>query len=223
MFKKVALVLGIVVAALLVVIATRPDEFKVERSATIAAPVIVAFSQVNDFHAWASWSPWEKLDPNMKRVHEGSPSGQGAVYSWTGNDQVGAGRMTITDSKPGERVVIKLEFLKPFEATNTTIFTFTPQGDSTKVTWTMEGKNNFLTKAFTLVNDMDKMIGNDFDKGLAQMKVVTEGEAQKQAAAAAAIKAAEEAAAAAKAAEVAAAAAPPVEAPAEAPAAGVSH
>lgn len=222
MFKKVALVLGIVVAALLVVIATRPDEFKVERSVTVAAPPIVAFSQVNDFHGWASWSPWDKLDPNMKRVYEGSPSGQGAVYSWTGNDQVGAGRMTITDSKPGERVVIKLEFLKPFEATNTTTFNFAPQGEGTKVSWTMEGKNNFLTKAFTLVNDMDKMVGNDFEKGLAQMKVVTEGEAQKLAAAAAAAKAAEEVAAAAKAAEAAAAAAAAAP-PAEAPAVGVSH
>lgn len=219
MLKKVALVLGIVVAALLVVIATRPDEFKVERSATVAAPAIVAFSQVNDFHAWQAWSPWDKLDPGMKRVHEGSPSGQGAVYSWTGNDQVGSGRMTITDSKPGERVVIKLEFLKPFESTSTTTFTFTPQGESTKVTWTMEGKNNFMTKAFALFNDMDKLVGSDFDKGLAQLKTVSEGEAQKQAAAAAAMKAAEEAAKAAAAAEAAAAAAPPT----EAPAVGVSH
>jgi hypothetical protein len=220
MLKKVALVLGIVVAALLVVIATRPEEFKVARSATVAAPAIVAFSQVNDFRAWAAWSPWEKLDPGMKKVYEGSPSGTGAIYSWSGNDDVGVGRMTILDSKPGERVVIKLEFIKPFEQTNVTTFTFTPQGDkgdSTKVDWLMEGKNNFMSKAFGLFVNVDKMVGNDFEKGLAQMKVAAEGEAQKLAAAAAAAKAADEVAAAAKAAE--AAAAPP----AEAPAAGVSH
>jgi len=225
MFKKVALVLGIVVAALLVVIATRPEEFKISRSATVAAPAIVAFSQVNDFHAWGAWSPWEKLDPSMKKVHEGSPSGTGAVYSWTGNDQVGQGRMTITESKPGERVVIKLEFIKPFEQSNITTFTFTPQGDnSTKVDWLMEGKNNFMSKAFGLFVNVDKMVGNDFERGLAQLKVASEGEAQKLAAAAAAAKAADEVAAAAKAAEAApaepaAAAAPP----AEPAAAGVSH
>ena len=136
------------------------------------------FAQVNDFHKWAAWSPWEKIDPNMKKTYEGSPAGNGAVYSWAGNKDVGEGRMTITDSKPGELVRIKLEFMKPWAATNATDFTFTPQGNQTGVKWTMSGDKNFMAKAFTLFMDMDKMIGNDFEKGLAQMKSVSEAAAK---------------------------------------------
>ena len=228
MFKKVVLVLGIVVAALLTVIATRPENFKVERSSIVAAPPGVAFAEVSDFHNWSKWSPWEHLDANMKKVYEGAPSGTGAVYSWTGNDKVGEGRMTITDVTPGERVVIKLEFIKPFEATNTTTFTFRPQAatGTTEINWTMEGKNTFLGKAMSLFMNMDSMVGKDFENGLAMLKTASETDAKIRAEEEAqqARAAAEKAAAEKAAAEAAAAAAPAEPAPAgEAPAAGVAH
>jgi len=136
------------------------------------------FAQVNDFHKWDAWSPWAKLDPNMKQNYEGAPAGTGAMYSWTGNDQVGQGRMTITDSKPSELVKIKLEFIKPWTATNATDFMFTPQGNQTSVKWTMDGDNTFMGKAFGLFMNMDKMVGGDFEKGLAQMKAVAEAAAK---------------------------------------------
>ena len=119
-------------------------------------------------------SPWAKLDPSMKKTHEGAPAGTGAIYSWSGNDQVGEGRMTLTESRPSELIRIKLEFMKPFAATNTTEFTFKPEGNQTMVTWSMFGMNNFIAKAFGLFMNMDKMVGGDFEKGLASMKSVVE-------------------------------------------------
>jgi len=180
--KKILLgaivVIVLAVAIFCVVVAMQPSRYHVERSASISAPPAVVFNQVNDFHKWEAWSPWAKLDPNMKTTYEGAPAGTGAMYSWTGNDQVGQGRMTITDSKPGELVKIKLEFTKPFAATNATDFIFAPQGNQTSVKWTMEGDNNFIGKAFGLFMSMDKMIGGDFEKGLAQMKSVAEAAAK---------------------------------------------
>jgi len=182
MIKKI-LLLGIVVIVLIVaifsvVVAMQPSHYRVERSATMNAPAPVVFNQVNDFHKWDAWSPWAKLDPNMKTTFEDAPAGTGAVYSWTGNNDVGEGRMTITDSKPGELVKIKLEFIKPFAATSDTVFNFKPQGNQTAVTWTMDGQNNFIGKAFCMFMNMDKMVGGDFEKGLAQMKAVAEKAAQ---------------------------------------------
>jgi hypothetical protein len=179
MIKKI-LLYGLVVIALIVVVfcavvAMQPATYHIERSATINAPAAVVFAQVNDFHKWDAWSPWAKLDPSMKQSFEGAPSGPGAIYSWTGNDKVGEGKMTITDSRPAESVKIKLEFVKPFAATNATNFNFKPQGNQTEVTWTMDGNNNFMGKAFGLFMNMDKMVGADFEKGLAQMKAVSEG------------------------------------------------
>jgi uncharacterized protein YndB with AHSA1/START domain len=179
MLKKIGLGFLAVLAVLAVVIATRPGEFRVERSTTIAAPVDVVFPLINDFHQWAKWSPWEKRDLNMKKTFEGAPSGTGAVYAWTGNDQVGEGRMTLTDSKPNERVLIKLEFIKPFAATNQTEFTLSPAAGTTGVTWAMSGNKNFMSKAFSLVMNMDKMIGGDFDKGLVQLKQQAEQEGKR--------------------------------------------
>jgi uncharacterized protein YndB with AHSA1/START domain len=173
----------IVIAALLVVfaiiVATRPSEFRIVRSATIAAPPELVFAQVNDFRAWQAWSPWEKKDPNLKRTYEGPPAGRGAVYAWAGNKEVGEGRMTLTESRPAELIRIQLEFLKPFAATNKSEFTFTPRGDGeqTDVTWSMTGHNGFLAKAFCMFMDMDKLVGSDFEKGLASMKTVTESTA----------------------------------------------
>src|ERR1044072_6704196 len=148
MIKKI-LLLGLVVivvgvAIFAVVVAMQPSHYRVERSATMSAPPVVVFNQVNDFHKWDAWSPWAKLDPNMKTTHTGAPSGTGAVYSWVGNSDVGEGKMTINDSKPGELVKIKLEFIKPFAASSDTVFTFKPQGNQTAVTWTMDGENNFV-------------------------------------------------------------------------------
>ena len=174
MIKKILIGLVVIVAILLVIIALQPSHYQVERSATISAPASVVFAQVNDFHKWNAWSPWAKLDPAMKQTFEGAPAGAGAVYTWTGNKEVGEGRMTITESHKTDLVKIKLEFLKPFAATSTTEFTFTPQGNQTAVKWKMSGENNFIAKAFHLVMSMDKMIGGDFEKGLAQMKSVAE-------------------------------------------------
>jgi len=174
MFKKVLIVLVVIIAALAVIIAMQPADFRVSRSMTIAAPAATVFEQVNDFHKWDGWSPWAKLDPNMKQSHDGAPAVVGASYSWSGNDQVGEGRMTLTESRPSEMIRIKLEFLKPFTATNTAEFSFKPDGNQTTVTWSMFGTNNFMAKAFGLFMNMDKLVGSDFEKGLAQLKAVAE-------------------------------------------------
>lgn len=174
MLKKILIALLIIVVAFVVVVALQPSEFRVERSTVVAAPGPAVFRQVNDFHNWANWSPWEKRDPAMKRVYEGAPAGTGAVYRWDGNKEVGAGSMTIVESRPSDLVRIKLEFLKPFRATNTAEFTFKPEGDRTAVTWSMTGHNNFMAKAVHLFINIDKMIGDDFERGLAQMKQVAE-------------------------------------------------
>jgi hypothetical protein len=163
------------IVVFLIVVALQPSDFKVERSATMRAPAPAAFAQVNDFQNWRAWSPWEKIDPALKRSYEGPKAGTGAVYAWEGNKDVGEGRMTITESRPGELVRIKLEFFKPFAATSTAEFNFKPAGlDSTAVTWTMTGQNNFLSKAMCLFVNMDKMVGGMFEQGLAQMKSVVE-------------------------------------------------
>ena len=178
MIKKILLgaivVIVLVVAIFCVVVAMQPAHFHIERSAAINAPAPVVFAQVNDFHKWEAWSPWAKIDPSMKQNYDGAPAGVGAGYSWAGNSQAGEGRMTITDSHPSDLIKIKLEFLKPFAATDTTAFTFKPQANQTVVTWTLDGDNNFIGKAFGLVMNMDKMVGADFEKGLAQMKSVAE-------------------------------------------------
>ncbi len=168
-------------AVLATVIATRPSEFHCERSITIASAPESAFAQVNDFHAWTAWSPYEKLDPHMKRGYEGPSAGAGAIYTWAGNDKVGEGRMKIVRSDVPSQVALELQFVRPFECTNTAVFTFTPAGDGTRVTWAMEGKNNFIAKAISLVFDMDKLVGEDFERGLAALKVQAEIAATAQA------------------------------------------
>ncbi len=203
MLKKIGIGLVVAVLGFLGFIATRPSTYQVSRSITVAAPADVALAQVSDFHKWNAWSPWEKLDPAMKKTFDGS--GNGATYAWVGNDKVGEGKMTITGLAP-QKVDIKLEFIKPFEESSDTSFTTEPAGEGTKVTWTMKGNNSFVGKAFTVFMDMDAMIGKDFESGLAALKVAAEA-AQKARAEAAAKKAAEEAAAAAEAAKAAEAAA----------------
>jgi uncharacterized protein YndB with AHSA1/START domain len=176
--RKVLIGLAVAVVLLVVVVSTRPSHFKVERTTTIAASPDVVFAQLDDFHAWAAWSPWEKLDPQMKRIFDGRPSGVGAIYAWEGNDKVGEGRMTITDADLPRREVIQLEFLKPFQATNVTTFTLVPGEGGTKVTWAMEGDNGFTAKAATLFMDMDSLVGGDFERGLAGLKTVSEAAAK---------------------------------------------
>jgi hypothetical protein len=157
----------------LLYVASKPNDFRVERSATMTAPPATVFAQVNDFHNWQAWSPWAKLDPNMSQTYEGPDAGRGAVYSWNGNNKVGAGRMAITESRPSEYIKILLEFLRPFKSTNNAEFTFRPSGNQTDVSWTMTGQHNFMSKLFCSFMSMDKM-GKDFAKGLSQMKAVVE-------------------------------------------------
>ncbi|WP_338863848.1 SRPBCC family protein [Myxococcus stipitatus] len=205
MLKKILVGLAAVILILVGVIASRPSEFTIQRSATLPASADLVFAQVNDFHLWSAWSPWARLDPNVKMTFSGAESGTGAVYYWTGNDQVGEGRMTIEESRPTEFVRIKLEFIKPFTVTNTSTFTFKPVEGGTEVTWAMSGNNNFVSKAFSLLMDMDKLLGKDFESGLANMKTVVEAETKKRAEAEAARLAEEKAAAEKAAAEQAAA------------------
>jgi uncharacterized protein YndB with AHSA1/START domain len=161
------------VALLLALVLARPDSFTVERSANIAAPPAVVYGLVQDFHAWEKWSPWAKLDPAMKTTYGGA-AGVGATYAWEGNDEVGAGKMTIDRLQPNESIVISLEFLKPMASTNSTEFRLAPDGNGTKVTWRMQGHNDFLGKAFGLVMNMDQLIGKDFEKGLGQLRAAAE-------------------------------------------------
>lgn len=174
MLKKILIGFVVVILLFVGVVAMQPNEFEVTREATMNAKPEVVFAQVNNFHNWDGWSPWAKLDPDMVAKYEGPESGVGAIHSWSGNDKVGEGKMTITESKPGELVRIQLEFIKPWEATSDTRFSFAPAGEGTKVTWTMKGQNNFISKAFCMFMDMDKMVGADFEKGLASMKAIVE-------------------------------------------------
>jgi len=164
-----------VIVLLLVVIATRPERYHLERSTTIGAPPEVVFAQVNDFHAWTAWSPWEKVDPELKRSYDGPAQGVGAHYAWSGNAKAGAGNMTILSSQQPTHVEITIQFLKPFKNVAQATFTFVPSAGGTRVTWAMDGKNNFLGKAFSLVANMDKLVGGEFEKGLAAMQTVCEG------------------------------------------------
>ena len=168
------LVILAAVAVLLIIVATRPDAFRVERRATIAAPPEKVFALIDDFHQWARWSPWEKLDPQMHKAFEGPPSGVGAGLRWSGNQKAGEGRMTITESKPVERLVTALEFIRPFAASNVAEFALSPAPSGVDVTWSMTGRNNFMLKAFGLFANMDKLIGKDFEEGLANLKRLAE-------------------------------------------------
>ncbi len=172
MLKKILIAVAALIAVFLIVVALQPSEFKVGRTATIPAPVSTVFAQVNDFHKWEAWSPWAKLDPNAKVNFEGPPEGQGTIMSWAGNDKVGEGKMTLTESRPDELVKIKVDFVKPFEGTSTSQFAFKPEGDQTAVTWTMEGHHNFLAKAMCLVMNGRKMMADTMDEGFANMSRV---------------------------------------------------
>jgi hypothetical protein len=179
MLMPILIGLAIVVALFVIVVATRPSDFHVTRSLAITAPAAAVFEQVNTLRSWEAWNPWGKLDPNAKMTYDGPPSGVGASYSWTGSSKIGEGRNTIVESKPNELVRFRLEFLKPMKGTNAAEFTFKPEGDQTEVTWTMTGKNSFVAKIFGLIVNCDKMIGCQFEKGLAAMKSVVESSVAK--------------------------------------------
>ena len=173
MLKKILIVLAVIVIIFIGLAAMQPSEFRVVRSGVIPAPAPEVFEQVNNFHNWEAWSPWVGIDPAMKQTYEGPPAGTGAIYKWSGNSEVGEGVMTITESHPYDLVRIRLDFIKPFTTTNTAEFTFEPKGEQTMVTWSMEGKNNFIAKAISMFIDMDKMVGGNFEKGLANLKTIT--------------------------------------------------
>ena len=174
----IAVVLAIVVAIVLALASTKPDTFRVQRAAAIEAPPERIFPLVNNFHQWAGWSPWEKRDPAMKRTYEGAESGEGAVYAWDGNKNVGSGRMEILEASPSSKIVIKLDFFKPFEGHNTAEFTMLPRngaaGTVTNVGWVMHGPAPFMHRVMQVFMDFDKMIGKDFEAGLARLKSLAE-------------------------------------------------
>jgi len=174
MWVKILVGIAVVIAALAAFIAAQPAEFSVSRSASFAAPAPAVFAQVNELRKWKAWSPWAKKDPNARESYDGPAAGAGSSMSWAGNSEVGEGRMTIVESSPGARVRFKLEFFKPFAATNSAEFTFKEEGGRTAVTWTMRGQNGFIGKAMCLVFDMDKMVGGDFEAGLAGIKAIVE-------------------------------------------------
>ncbi len=174
MLKKILIVLVLAIAGVLIYAATKPDTFQVQRKATIAAPPDKVFALIDDFHRWGEWSPWEKLDPAMTRTFEGPASGPGAVYAWKGNKDVGQGRMEIAESTPPSRIAIKLDFIEPMESNNVTEFVLAPKDGGTEVTWTMRGPSPYLTKLMDTVVGMDRMIGKDFEAGLANMKAAAE-------------------------------------------------
>lgn len=179
--KFVVLLLAVAVAVVCVAAAMRPDVMNVSRSATMAAPPAAVFEQINDFHKWEAWSPWVKIDPSAKTSFEGPTNGEGAKFNWSGNSDVGEGSMTITESKPNDHVRIRLDFVKPMAGTNDVLLQLEPKGDQTKLTWSMSGKMNFIAKVMSLFMDCDKMVGDYYEKGLANLKTIVEAKPEQAA------------------------------------------
>jgi hypothetical protein len=175
MALTIMLVVLVLVGVVLAIAATKPNEFAVQRTARIRATPDRIFPHIADFRRWEAWSPWERLDPAMRKTHSGAASGPGSVYEWEGNSKVGTGRMEITQVTPPTGATVKLDFLKPFEAHNTATFTLVPAGDGTDVTWRMHGPSPFVTKVMGIFFNMDNMVGKDFERGLANLKSVAEG------------------------------------------------
>jgi len=173
MLKKILIVIGVAIAGILIFAATKPDVFRVQRSASIKAPPEKIAAALADFKGWEAWSPWEKMDPAMKRSYSGAAKGKGAVYAWEGNGKVGQGRMEITDVAPS-RVALDLDFVKPFEAHNKVVFALAPKGDATEVSWSMVGPVPYFAKIMHVFVDMDRMVGGQFETGLASLKTVVE-------------------------------------------------
>lgn len=173
MFMKIAFGIAVGIAAVLIFAATRPDSFRVSRSAAIQAPPEKIFALIDDFHNWIQWSPYENMDPNMKRTYAGTASGVGTIYEWEGQKS-GQGRMEIIRTVPALQIVIRLDFIAPFKANNTAEFTLDTHGEITEVTWAMYGRNNYLAKLMGLFFNMDTLIGKDFERGLLNLKTIAE-------------------------------------------------
>lgn len=173
MFKKIGIAVVVLIAAVLIYAATKPDTFRVERTASIKAPPEKIYPLLNDFKQQVAWSPWEKKDPGMKRTYSGAESGKGSVYEWDGNSDIGKGRLEITESSPS-KVAMKLDFLEPFEAHNMAEFTLAPTGETTDVTWAIFGPMPYISKVMTIFCNMDTMIGKEFEAGLADLKALAE-------------------------------------------------
>jgi uncharacterized protein YndB with AHSA1/START domain len=174
MLKMIGIAVAVLVVAILVFAATRPDTFRIQRATSIKAPPEKIFALINDLHAWDAWSPWEKKDPAMKRTHSGAANGKGAVYEWDGNSEVGKGRMEIAETSSPSQVTIKLDFIKPFEGHDIAEFALEPEDGATKVTWAMFGPMPYISKLMTMFFSMDSMVGKDFEAGLANLKAVAE-------------------------------------------------
>lgn len=179
---KIVLIVAAVIALLLISMlayaATKPDHFRVTRSIVIDAPPEAIYPLVADFHEWPAWSPFEEVDPQAKKTYSGTPAGAGAVYEWQGNSEAGQGRIEITEARTGERLAMALHMIKPFDCRNDVLFTFSPGNEGTRVTWQMEGKQPYLGKVFSLFCNVDKMCGDQFEKGLASLKGLAENEAK---------------------------------------------
>jgi len=173
MLKKILILIGVAIAGVLIFAATKPDVFRVHRSASIKAPPEKIAAVLTDFRRWEAWSPWEKMDPAMKRSYGGAEKGKGATYAWEGNGKVGQGRMEITESAP-QKVAMDLDFVKPFEAHNKVAFVLAPKGDATEVTWSMIGPVPYFAKIMHVFVDMDRMVGGQFETGLANLKAIAE-------------------------------------------------
>lgn len=167
-------IVALLVVALLAYAAMKPSDFTIARSTTIAASPAAVFAEVNDLHRWDDWSPWAKLDPHASAEFSGADKGEGARFRWVGNSKVGAGAMTIVESRPHELIRIRLDFERPMRATNEALFTFRPDGAGTSVTWQMTGQNSFTGRLACTFMNMDKMVGGQFEQGLAAMKAKAE-------------------------------------------------
>ena len=178
MLKIILITIPTIIVVFIIIVAMQPSSYRVMRSLAIAAPPDALFPHMNDLKKWEVWNPWGKADPNMKLTYGGPASGVGANYSWAGNNEVGEGRATITESRPSESVKYKMEFFKPMSATSEMEFAFKPQGNQTEVTVTVTGEKNFMAKALCLFMSMDKMIGRKFEKALADLKAITESPAK---------------------------------------------
>ena len=174
MLKIIGIVIVVLIAGVLILAATKPDTFRVQRAASIKAPPEKVFALINDFNRWGAWSPWEKKDPAMKRTFGATTSGKGATYAWEGNKDVGQGRMEIAESVPSSKVALNLDFVKPFQAHNVVEFKLEPKGDATNVTWAMQGDTPYFAKIIHVFINMDKMVGKDFEAGLANLKAIAE-------------------------------------------------
>lgn len=181
MMQKILVGLIATIGSFVALILLQPSDYRVSRTMVMSAPAPDIFAQIDNFHRWQAWSPWAKRDPAAKASFDGPASGKGAVFAWSGNNEVGEGRITLTESRPGESVTIKTDFVKPFVGTSYSDFSLKPDGSGTSVSWTISGQNDFIAKAICLFVSMDKVLGGEMEKGLAGIKQLVEADTKKPA------------------------------------------